>query len=171
VNRRHAILLSMLPLEAVLHGAGTKEGVEPLRILVLCTWNSCRSQMTEATLRSLDSRLEVFSAGTEPAPEVNPDAVRVMQEIGLDLSGARPKHVAQFLDAPFDYVITVCGEAEEKCPYFRGEVGRRLHMGFPDPAKATGTEEQLLVIFRESRDEIRTAFRKFYERELKPRLG
>ncbi|MBK9167293.1 MAG: arsenate reductase ArsC [Bryobacterales bacterium] len=136
-------------------------------VLVLCTGNSARSQMTEGFLRSLDPRLEVYSAGTEPAPRVNPYAVRAMREIGLDIAGARPKHVGQFLNRPFDYVVTVCSDADEKCPNFRGKVGKRLHIGFPDPAKATGSDEEVMRVFRTVRDDIRVKFREFYQTEIR----
>lgn len=142
-----------------------------LSVLVLCTGNSARSQMTEGFLRSFDSRLEVHSAGTQPAPRVNPYAVRAMREAGIDISAGKPKNVAQFLDRPFDFVVTVCGEADESCPNFRGKVGKRLHIGFPDPAKATGSDEQIMQVFRTVRDDIRVRFREFYARELAPKLG
>jgi arsenate reductase len=141
-----------------------------MKILVLCTGNSCRSQMTEGFLKSFDSRLEVYSAGTSPSSRVNPFAIRVMQEVGIDISDGRPKKVDTFLDEPFDYVITVCDDADKNCPYFRGKVGKRLHIGFPDPATATGTEEEILTVFRQSRDDIAAKFRKLYDGELKPQL-
>lgn len=140
-------------------------------LLVLCTGNSARSQMTEGFLRSFDARLEVHSAGTEPAPRVNPYAARAMQEAGIDISAGKPKHVRQFLDRSFDFVITVCGEADESCPNFRGKVGKRLHIGFPDPAKATGSDEHIMKVFREVRDDIERRFRGLYEEELRPKLG
>ena len=142
-----------------------------MRILILCTGNSCRSQMAEGLLRSFDDRLDVFSAGSKPADEVHPMAVRVMREAGLDISDGRPKSVDEFIERPFDYVITVCGNARDACPVFIGEVGERLHIGFDDPAHATGTEEEILEIFRRSRDEIRDGFREFYEKQAKPRLS
>ncbi len=142
-----------------------------MRILILCTGNSCRSQMAEGLLRSFDHRLEVFSAGSKPADEVHPMAVRVMREAGLDISDGRPKSVDEFIEQPFDYVITVCGNARDACPVFIGEVGERLHIGFDDPAHASGTEEEILEIFRRSRDEIRDGFREFYEKQAKPRLS
>ena len=142
-----------------------------MRILILCTGNSCRSQMAEGLLRSFDERLEVHSAGSKPAERVHPMAVRVMQEAGLDISDGRPKNVAEFLEQPFDYVITVCGNAREACPVFIGEVGEQLHIGFPDPADATGSEEEVLDVFRTSRDEIREGFHKFYVEKVKPRLA
>jgi len=124
--------------------------------------------MTEGFLRSLDPRLEVYSAGTKPAAQIHPLAVKAMSEIGIDISTARPKNVSQFLDQPFDYVITVCGEADENCPLFRGKVGKREHIGFDDPAKATGTDTQLFAVFRRVRDEIRERFTDYYRREIKP---
>ncbi len=138
-----------------------------MRILILCTGNSARSQMAEGILRALDPRLEVYSAGTEPAAQVNPFAVEAMRRIGIDISGARPKHVREFLERPFDYVITVCGEAERNCPVFTGEVRRRLHLGFPDPAAATGTDEERLEVFERVRDAIRQQFGELYEKEIR----
>ncbi len=133
------------------------------RILILCTGNSCRSQMAEGFLKSFDSKLEVHSAGTKPAERVHPKAVEVMKEVGIDLSGNKPKMVDQFLDQPFDYVITVCDHAKETCPVFTGKVKQRLHIGFDDPAAATGTEDEVYAIFRRVRDEIRDSFQEFYE--------
>ncbi len=143
---------------------------EDVKILVLCTGNSCRSQMAEGFLRSFDSRLEVDSAGSRPAACIHPNAVRVMAEAGIDISRGRPKNVSQFLGDSIDYVITVCGNAERDCPAFLGHVKRRLHIGFPDPAEATGDPEGVLTAFRECRDEIKKRFREFYETELLPRL-
>jgi arsenate reductase len=133
------------------------------RILVLCTGNSARSQMTEGFLKSLDSQLEVYSAGTHPSPRVNPFAIEAMKEVGVDISKGFPKKVDQFVGEPFDFVITVCGEADKECPNFQGKVGKRLHIGFPDPAAATGTDEEKLKVFRTVRDDIRVRFREFYE--------
>lgn len=136
------------------------------KILILCTGNSCRSQMAEGFLKSLDRELDVHSAGTTPAERVHPKAVQVMREIGVDIGGQRPKSVDDFLDAPFDYVVTVCDNAKETCPVFTGEVKQQIHFGFEDPAQATGTEEEVSV-FRRVRDEIRNKFKQFYEQELK----
>ena len=132
------------------------------RILILCTGNSCRSQMAEGFLKSLDSTLEVFSAGTNPAPRISSRAIQVMKEIGIDISDGYPKSVAQLIGAPFDYVITVCDHAKETCPVFTGTVGSRLHIGFDDPAMASGTEEEVLQLYRRVRDEIREQFNTFY---------
>lgn len=137
------------------------------RILILCTGNSCRSQMAEGFLNSLDSDLEVYSAGTNPASRVHPKAVEAMKEIGIDISGGYPKTVDRFLDQSFDYVITVCDHAKETCPVFMGEVKERLHIGFDDPAEATGTEEEILSEFRRVRDEIQNRFQQFYRQKIK----
>ena len=132
------------------------------KILILCTGNSCRSQMAEGFLKDMDPELEVFSAGTNPSDRVHPKAVEVMSELGVDLSSNRPENVSEYLDQAFDYVITVCGGAKETCPTFQGKVGRNLHIGFDDPADATGTEEEILFEFRRIRDEIRRDFGEFY---------
>lgn len=137
-------------------------------ILILCTGNSCRSQMAEGFLKAYDSALEVHSAGTRPAEMVHPLAVHVMKEVGIDLSSHHPKSLNAFLDRPFDYVITVCDNAKESCPIFTGKVGQRLHLGFEDPAEATGSEEEVLAVFRRVRDEIAARFRKFFDEELRP---
>ena len=125
-----------------------------MRLLILCTGNSCRSQMAEGFLKSFDSQLEVYSAGTEPSDRVHPKAVEVMKEKGIDLSGHYPRKVDKFLNDAFDYVITVCGHAKENCPVFLGEVKHQLHIGFEDPAEATGSEEEIYNEFRRIRDEI-----------------
>ena len=132
------------------------------RILILCTGNSCRSQMAEGFLKSFDNDLEVFSAGTHPASRVHPRAIAIMEEAGIDISDNRPKSLDQFLSLPFDYVITVCDNAKEACPVFVGPVKHRLHLGFADPAEATGTNEEVLAAFRRVRDEIRRGFFHFY---------
>ncbi len=136
-------------------------------ILILCTGNSCRSQMAEGFIKSFDSELMVYSAGTNPSKQVHPKAIQVMKEVGIDLSQNYPKMVDQFLNEPFDYVITVCDNAKETCPVFIGKVGKQLHIGFEDPADATGTEEEILSEFRRIRDEIKNDFYKFYEENLR----
>ena len=137
------------------------------RILILCTGNSCRSQMAEYILRSHDASLDVRSAGTSPATAVNPKAIAVMNEIGITMNGAFPKNVDRFLADPFDYVITVCDHAKETCPAFTGAVVHRLHIGFDDPAEAIGTEEQIMAVFRRVRDEIRDRLHVFYDQHLR----
>ena len=136
------------------------------RILILCTGNSCRSQMAEGFLKALDSSLEVYSAGTLPAEEVHPIAIEVMREVGIDISQNAPKSVTQFLHMAFDHVITVCDHARENCPVFNGAVTHRWHIGFDDPAAAQGTPEEVLNEFRRVRDEIRQAFTNFYNTHL-----
>jgi len=137
-----------------------------MKILILCTGNSCRSQMAQAFMSSFDQKLEVFSAGTEPAERVNERAIAVMNEEGIDLSNAYPKHVKQYLDEEWDYVITVCGGANENCPMFAGKVKHRLHFGFDDPAAITGDDEFVTSEFRRVRNEIKNRFFTFYTREI-----
>lgn len=137
-----------------------------MRILILCTGNSCRSQMAHGFLQSFDKDIEVYSAGTEPAARVNAKAVEIMNEAGIDISSHVPTHVNTYLDQEWDYVITVCGGANESCPAFTGKVGKRMHIGFDDPSHATGTPEFIDVEFRRVRDEIREAFACFYHTEI-----
>ena len=134
-----------------------------LIILILCTGNSCRSQMAEGILRSFDKDLEIYSAGTKPEVKINPNAVKVMQEIGIDISSQYPKNVDKYITDAFDYVITVCDNAKETCPVFTGKVKHRLHIGFEDPADAKGTEEEVLAVYRKVRDEIKVEFEKLYK--------
>jgi arsenate reductase len=122
--------------------------------------------MAEGFLKSFDPEVEVHSAGTDPAPLTHPLAVAAMEEIGIDISEGVPKNVDQFIDEPFDYVVTVCGNAQETCPAFRGEVREILHIGFDDPAAARGTHEEVMSEFRRIRDEIRDGFRDFYEKKV-----
>src|SRR5436190_17258427 len=138
-------------------GALTQSTIKK-RVLVLCTGNSARSQMAEGVLKSLNARLDVQSAGTNPAARVNPLAIRAMREIGIDISGETTKSVQQFVSQSFDYVITVCDDADRNCPNFQGKVGKRVHIGFPDPAAASGTDEEKMLVFRKVRDDIRTRF-------------
>jgi len=137
------------------------------KILILCTGNSCRSQMAEGFLKSFDENLEVYSAGTKPSTQVHPKAIQVMNEVGIDLSKNYPKHSDQFINDELDFVITVCDNAKESCPIFIGKVGKQLHIGFEDPTDATGTEEEILTVFRRIRDEIKRDFYEFYLKELK----
>lgn len=124
-----------------------------VRVLVLCTGNSCRSQMAEAILRDLGGgAIEAFSAGTRPTP-VKPLTIQVLAEIGLDITGARSKSMAEFLGQPFDVVVTVCDDAREACPVFPGG-GRTIHVPFDDPAEAPGNAAAQLPVYRRVRDEI-----------------
>lgn len=132
------------------------------KILIICTGNTCRSQMAEHILRSFDPELDIFSAGTEPGKIINPRTVKVMAEMGIDVSKSRPRKLDCFVTSPFDYVITVCDDAREKCPVFQGMVKNRLHIGFDDPAMATGTEAQVMDFYRTIRDQIKAKFLKFY---------
>ncbi len=129
-----------------------------MKILILCTSNSCRSQMAEGFLKHFHPEWEIFSAGTKPSEHVHPMAIRVMAEVGIDISQNIPKSVDLFLDKEFDYVITVCDGAKETCPMFIGKVKNRLHIGFEDPAEAKGTKEEILKVFRKVRDEIKEQF-------------
>lgn len=127
-------------------------------VLVLCTGNSCRSHLAEGLLRAAAGDLfEVASAGSKPAGYVHPLAIDVMKEIGIDISGHRSKHLNEFLDQNVETVITVCGNADQVCPIFPGQVNRH-HWPFDDPAHATGTEEEKLAVFRRVRNEIRRTF-------------
>jgi arsenate reductase len=139
----------------------------PTRILILCTGNSARSQMAEGFLKSLDPNLEVYSAGTQPSVHINPVAIQAMQEIGIDISHGLPKNVSQFLKDSFDYVITVCDDADQNCPVFAGQVTYRLHIGFTDPVRATGSQAEVLAVFRKVRDQIKARFLQFYNRDVK----
>ena len=123
--------------------------------------------MAHGFLQSFDSKLEVFSAGTLPAAKINPKAEKVMLEAGIDISMNTPKSVNLYLDQEWDYVITVCDDANESCPFFAGIVKHRLHMGFEDPSNVSGTEEFVLNEFRRIRNEIQSAFYKFYTDYLK----
>jgi arsenate reductase (thioredoxin) len=144
--------------------------ISSMKILILCTGNSCRSQMAHGFLQSFDKNLSVCSAGTEPAKQVNPKAVKVMNEVGIDISRHSPKLVDQYLTNEWDYVITVCDNANETCPVFFGKVINRMHIGFEDPSHATGSEEHIWSEFRRVRDEIKDSFYKLYIEQIKPQL-
>jgi len=134
-----------------------------MKILILCTGNSCRSQMAEGIIKSFNNKYEVYSAGTKPAKKVSPVAIQVMQELGIDISNNYPKNTDEFIKESFDYVITVCDNAKEVCPVFTGEVKQQLHIGFDDPYEATGTENEILNEYRRTRDEIRNEFKKLFQ--------
>jgi arsenate reductase len=124
------------------------------KVLFLCTHNSCRSQMAEGIVNhDLGDRFQAFSAGTE-ATSVNPRAIEVMREIGIDLSSHHSKTMDEFAGDKLDYVITLCGDANEKCPLFFGDV-QRMHMGFNDPSRMAGSDEDVMKEFRKVRDELR----------------
>ena len=138
-----------------------------MKILILCTGNACRSQMAEGFIKSFDLKIDVYSAGTKPAEMVNPYAIQVMREIGLDISKNTTDHVEKYIDRDFDFVITVCNNAKKTCPVFFGNVKNRLHIGFNDPAETVGSEEDILAVFRRVRDEIKSQFFEFYDTQLK----
>jgi arsenate reductase len=165
-------LFALLALSTL--GTPTAPAADPSaatkRVIVLCTGNSARSQMSEGFLKQIDPRLEVHSAGTNPSPRVNPYAVKAMAEKGIDISKGSPKNVSQFLGQSFDWVITVCDDADKNCPNFRGKVGKRVHIGFPDPAKATGTDAEKMAIFRKTRDDIQRRLTEFYQTDMKSKL-
>ncbi len=144
-----------------------KKRKDLVKILILCTSNSCRSQMAQGFLQSFDSKIEVHSAGIFPARMINPKAVEVMAESGIDISKNTPKSVDEFLNDQWDYVITVCDDANETCPVFLGKVKHRLHIGFMDPSQVTGSEELIMSEFRRVRDEIEEEFYNFYNTNLK----
>jgi len=135
-----------------------------MKVLILCTGNSCRSQMAEGFLKSFDKNLEVYSAGTRPEKKVNPRSIIVMNEVGIDISANKPDPVEKYLNSTFDYVITVCDGAKENCPVFSGDVKHHLHIGFEDPADAIGTDDEVLSVYRKIRDQIKNEFSEFYKR-------
>jgi arsenate reductase len=136
-----------------------------IKVLFLCTGNSCRSQIAEAWLRTLaGDQFEVFSAGLEPHG-VNPFTTMVMEETGYDMSQHHSKHIDEFIGkVNFDFLITVCGNADERCPYFPG-MGTRLHWPFVDPAAFSGPEEEKIALFREVRDQIKTRIQTWLDEE------
>lgn len=138
-----------------------------MRILILCTGNSCRSQMAHGFLQSFDPSLEVYSAGTNASGKLNPRAVEVMKAVGVDISNHTSDSVEKYLGIEWDYVITVCGGAKETCPTFLGKVKHRLHIGFDDPSDATGTPEFIQSEYNRVRDEIKKEFYEFYIKEIK----
>jgi arsenate reductase len=135
------------------------------QVLFLCTGNSCRSQMADGIINyDFSDRIDAYSAGTEPHG-LNPKAVAVMAEIGIDISGNRSDHISKYDRLEFDYVITLCSDADEKCPVTFGGVQRK-HIGFADPPKATGSEEEIMNVYRRVRDEIRHDLGTFFRKEL-----
>lgn len=123
--------------------------------------------MAMGFLRAIDANLDVQSAGTNPTSAVNPYAIKTMAEVDIDLNNEQPKSVELYLKEEWDFVITVCGGANESCPAFTGKIGKRMHIGFDDPASATGTDEEIMEVFRRVRDEIKKEMQKFYVVEVK----
>lgn len=141
-----------------------------MKVLILCTGNSCRSQMAHGFLQSFDSGITVCSAGTEASGKLNQKAVKAMAEAGIDISHHTSDAVTKYLGEAWDYVITVCGGANEACPAFSGKVKHRLHIGFDDPSHAVGTDEFIRSEFIRVRDEIKEGFYKLYIEQIKPQL-
>ncbi len=139
-----------------------------MKVLILCTGNSCRSQMAHGFLQSFDKNVTVRSAGTEASGKLNAKAVKAMVEIGIDISHHTSDSVEKYLGDAWDNVITVCGGANEACPTFEGKVKTRLHIGFDDPSHATGSEEFIRGEFIRVRNEIKEAFYKLYDEQIKP---
>ena len=137
-----------------------------MKVLILCTGNSCRSQMAQGWLQSFDKNITVCSAGTRASGKLNEKAVAVMKEVGIDISNHTSDSVDKYLKDEWDYVITVCGGANEACPAFLGKVKHRLHIGFDDPSHAVGTDEFIWSEFRRVRDEIKEGFYQFYINEM-----
>ncbi len=126
--------------------------------------------MAQGFLQSFDSNIQVFSAGTQPASKINDKAVAVMKEVGIDISSHKPESVEKYIGEAWDYVITVCDDANETCPVFVGKVTHRQHLGFEDPSKVTGADEFIRAEFRRVRDEIRNKFYELYIIQIKPQL-
>ena len=141
-----------------------------MKVLILCTGNSCRSQMAHGFLQSFNPNITVCSAGTQASGKLNEKAVAVMKEAGVDISHHTSDQVDKYLNDQWDYVITVCGGANEECPAFFGKVKHRLHIGFDDPSHAVGTAEFIDSEYIRVRDEIKEAFWRFYMQEIKPNL-
>jgi arsenate reductase (thioredoxin) len=137
-----------------------------MKILIVCSGNTCRSQMAEGFLKSFDPKLEVYSAGTNIKSNVNPIAIKAMSEVGIDITHHYPKHVDEFLNTDFDYVITLCNNANDACPFFAGKVKTRLHFGFANPTEAEGSEEEVLPVYRKVRDQIKTRLYVFYKEQI-----
>lgn len=133
-----------------------------MKILIICTGNSCRSQMAEAFLKSFNSNLIVCSAGTEPEDKVDDMAIAVMKEVGIDISQKSPKSVEKYINEYWDYVITVCDNSKENCPVFLGDVQHRIHIAFEDPSDVQGSDEFRLSEYQRIRDEIKEKFFQLY---------
>ncbi len=137
------------------------------KVLILCTGNSCRSQMAHGFLQSFDNNITVRSAGTQAVGKLNAGAVKAMAEVNIDISSHTSDPVEKYLNEDWDYVITVCGGANEACPMFTGKVKHRLHFGFDDPSHATGTPEFIESEFRRVRDQMKDKFYHLYLFEIK----
>ncbi|HPW66743.1 MAG TPA: arsenate reductase ArsC [Salinivirgaceae bacterium] len=136
------------------------------RILLICDTNDCLSQIAEAYLKSFDNRLEVFSAGIEPAKQVNEFTIQVMNEVGIDISNNITKAANQFVTEPFDYIITLSNGANKNCPHFENSVKNRWHLAYEDPTIINDDKENLLMLFRQVRDDLHTGFLSFYRTQI-----
>ncbi len=166
-NILKTILLLLMALCMTTANLHAKEGEDPegkhgIKVLVLCTGNTGRSQMAHGFLESYGKDLAVYSGGVKAEKRVNPRAVLVMRELGIDISDHTPHMVDEYIDEDWDYVITVCDNANETCPIFNGKVKHRLHMGFEDPSKAQGDYDFVMTEFRRIRDAINDQFFKLY---------
>ncbi len=141
--------------------------MKPKKVLILCTGNSCRSQMAEGYLRHFALNTEIYSAGVE-THGVNPKAIAIMQEDGIDISQHTSNLISEYDSINFDYVITVCDNAKERCPYFP-TTAKLFHENFPDPAKATGNDTEVKTAFRETRNLIKAYCQQFVEKQLTPK--
>ena len=139
-----------------------------LKILILCTGNSCRSQMAHGFLQSFDKRLQVCSAGTKASGTLNINAVKSMAQVGIDISNHKSESIEKYLREPWDYIITVCGGAKDNCPVFMGEVKKMLHMGFEDPSEVVADEATVLFEFERIRNAIKETFYEWYLNDLLP---
>ena len=139
-----------------------------MKVLILCTGNSCRSQMAHGFLQAMDKNITVCSAGTAAAGKLNDGAVKTMAEVGIDISNHTSDAVEKYLEEEWDYVITVCGGANETCPVFTGHVRWRFHYGFDDPSHLEGETEFIESEFRRVRDQIKERFEKFYHEMVRP---
>lgn len=157
------------PIPIIVHKFANSKSIknrnimQNIKILILCTGNSCRSQMAHGFLQSFAPTWKVASAGTEASGKLNTKAVEVMREIGIDISHHTSDSVDKYLNDEWDYVITVCGGANENCPTFTGKVKHRLHIGFDDPSETVGSDQEIQADFIRVRDEIRKAFYELYE--------
>ncbi len=133
-----------------------------MKVLILCTGNSCRSQMAEAILQRLDNEIQVVSAGTNPAQQIHPVAVTALAEIGIDISEAKTKNILDYLNDDWDYLITVCDVANETCPSFNGTVGNKIYIKFDNPLAYEGDDEFILNLVRNNRDRMIEEFEFFY---------
>jgi arsenate reductase len=147
----------------------SKEAIA-MKILILCTGNSCRSQMAQGFLQSFDKRIEVHSAGTDPGSEVNTLAIKVMSEIGIDISNHYPKPVDIYLNDEWDYLITVCDQANESCPVFSGKVKHRLHYSYVDPSFLEGSEKFIWAEFRRLREKMKKELYELYINQIRSKL-